>query len=155
QGLQYLQFLAANYADSELQAALLDTGVEAARYFADKAGVRWKIIKDFPDYYYPTAPGSVAAGRYLEVELIRGHELGEWRKKTYLSPHVPNGITHDELFAWGGFTDVMRWDFAVLGQRMSEDWRGFGPGMMAYFVKAAQVDRQIPTHLETPVRELI
>ncbi|HZS36127.1 MAG TPA: FAD-binding protein, partial [Polyangia bacterium] len=70
-------------------------------------------------------------------------------------PHVPVGITHDELFAWGGFTNVMGWDFAVLGQRMTDDFRGFGPGMMAWFAKAALIDRKIPAHLETSVRELI
>lgn len=155
EGMKYLQFLAAGYADPELQNALLDTGIAAVRYFAEKAGVRWKLIQKFPDYYYPTAPGTVAEGRYLEVELFKGAELGEWRKKTYLSPHMPNGITHDELFAWGGFTHVMNWDFATLGQRMSEDYRGFGPGMMAYFIKAALIDRKIPAHLETTVRELV
>jgi 3-oxosteroid 1-dehydrogenase len=155
EGLKYLQFLSAGYADPELQATLLDGGVEAVRYFGERAGVRWKIIQGFPDYYYPTAPGSLAAGRYLEVELFSGRELGEWRKKTYLSPHVPIGITHDELFAWGGFTGVMRWDFAVLGQRMSEDQRGFGPGLMGWFIKAALLDRKIPAHLETAVRELV
>ena len=155
EGLEYLKFLAAGYADPELQNALLDNGLEAVKYFAEKAGVKWKLVKGFPDYYYPTAPGSAKEGRYLEVELIKGHDLGDWRKKTYLSPHVPIGITHDELFAWGGFTNVMQWDFAVLGQRMTEDYRGFGPGMMAYFVKAALVDRKIPAHTETAVRELI
>jgi 3-oxosteroid 1-dehydrogenase len=155
EGLRYLQFLAAGYADPELQNQLLDNGILAARYFEEHAGVRWKIIKDFPDYYFPTAPGSAKTGRYLEVELFKGHELGEWRKKTYLSPHMPNGITHDELFAWGGFTHVMSWDFATLGQRMTEDHRGFGPGMMAYFVKAAVIDRKIAAHLSTPAREII
>src|SRR5262245_44269958 len=154
-GLKYMQFLAAGYADPALQAGLLDGGIEAARWFQDKAGVRWKIVRDFPDYYYPTAPGSAAAGRYLEVELIQGKELGEWRKRTYLSPHVPIGITHDELFAWGGFTGILGWDFARLGQRMSEDWRGFGPGMMAWFLKAALIDRAIPACLETAVKEVL
>jgi 3-oxosteroid 1-dehydrogenase len=155
EGLRYLAFLAAGYADPELQATLLDVGVEAVRHFAERAGVRWKLIRGFPDYYFPHAPGTLASGRYLEVELFQGTELGEWRKKTYLSPHVPNGITHDELFEWGGFTNVMNWDFARLGKRMSEDVRGFGPGMMAYFVKAAIIDRRIPALLSTAVRELI
>jgi 3-oxosteroid 1-dehydrogenase len=154
-GLEYLQFLAAGYEDRELQAILVDAGVEAVKWFGEKAGVKWKIIKDFPDYYYPTAPGTLAGGRYLEVELFRGADLGEWRKKTFLSPHVPVGITHDELFSWGGFTGVMGWDFAVLGQRMAEDLRGFGPGMMAYFIKNALIDRQIPASLETTVQGLI
>jgi 3-oxosteroid 1-dehydrogenase len=91
----------------------------------------------------------------LEVELFEGSKLGEWQKKTYLSPHMPNGITHDELFAWGGFVNVMKWDFAMMGKRYKNDMRGFGPGMMAYFVKAAMIDRSIPAYTETPVRELI
>jgi 3-oxosteroid 1-dehydrogenase len=49
----------------------------------------------------------------------------------------------------------MKWDFATLGKRMSEDWRGFGPGMMAWFIKAAVIDRGIPALVETPARELI
>ena len=154
-GLAYLQFLAAGYADPALQAILLDTGPVAARYFAERAGVRWKLIKGFPDYHYPKAPGTVAAGRYLEVELFDGNALGEWQSKTYLSPHMPNGIDHDELFAWGGFVNVLKWDFSLLAKRYRKDMRGFGPGMMAYFVRAAMIDRKIPAFVESPVTELI
>ncbi len=155
EGKKYLEFLAAGYADPRLQALLLDVGPVATKYFHDKAGVKWKIIKDFPDYHYPKAPGTLAAGRYLEVELFTGADLGDWQKKTYLSPHMPNGITHDELFAWGGFVNVMKWDFGLMGKRYKHDMRGFGPGMMAYFVKAALVDRKIPAYLESPVRSLV
>ncbi|MGH7294254.1 MAG: FAD-binding protein, partial [Polyangiaceae bacterium] len=155
QGLAYLQFLAGGYADTEMQRVLLDTGRTAARYFEEKAGVRWKIVKGFPDYHHPRAPGTVAAGRYLETELFDGVALGDWQKRTYLSPHMPNGITHDELFAWGGFVNVMQLDFATMGKRYKRDQRGFGPGMMAYFVKAAMIDRGIPAYLETPARALV
>ncbi len=155
EGKKYLDFLAAGYADPRLQALLLDVGPVATKYFHEKAGVKWKIIKDFPDYHYPKAPGTLAAGRYLEVELFAGADLGDWQKKTYLSPHMPNGITHDELFAWGGFVNVMKWDFGLMGKRYKNDMRGFGPGMMAYFVKAALIDRKIPAYLESPVRSLV
>jgi 3-oxosteroid 1-dehydrogenase len=155
EGLRYLEFLAAGYADPELQRALLDQGRVVAQHFQERAGVKWKLIKGFPDYHYPKAPGSIAAGRYLEVELFKGSDLGEWQNKTYLSPHMPNGINHDELFAWGGFVNVRNWDFALMGKRYRGDYRGFGPGMMAYFVKAAMVDRGIPAYLDTAVRELI
>src|SRR5262249_13240539 len=133
----------------------LAAGLEAVRYLGDKAGLRWKIIAGFPDYHYPKAPGTAAAGRYLEVELFDGAALGPWQKKTYLSPHMPNGITHDELFAWGGFVNVMRWDFALMGKRYRSDQRGFGPGMMAYLVKAAMIDRGIPAYVGAPARELV
>jgi len=154
-GASYLRFLSAGYADPILLENLLELGPVVVRYFEERAGVRFKIIKGFPDYHYPKAPGSLAQGRYLEVELFDGAALGQWQRLTYLSPHMPNGIDHDELFAWGGFTQVMSWDFKLMGKRFAADRRGFGPGLMAYFVKAAQVDRKIPALLETPVRELV
>jgi 3-oxosteroid 1-dehydrogenase len=155
EGMRYLEFLAGGYGDPALMRALLENGRVAAKYFQEKAGVRWKIVAGFPDYHYPKAPGTVAAGRYLETELFDGKLLGDWQKRTYLSPHMPNGITHDELFAWGGFVNVRRWDFATMGKRYAKDMRGFGPGMMAHFVKAAVIDRGIPALLETPARELV
>src|SRR5262249_4469343 len=147
--------LGAGYADERLQDNLVERGPEVARWFAERAGGRWKIIKNFPDYHYPRAPGTVAAGRYLEVELFPGADLGPWQKKTFLSPHMPNGLTHDELFAWGGFPKVLSWDFALMGKRVRQDLRGFGPGMMAYFIKAALLDRRIPVKLSAPARALV
>jgi 3-oxosteroid 1-dehydrogenase len=68
---------------------------------------------------------------------------------------MPNGIDHDELFAWGGFVNVLKWDFSLMAKRYRKDMRGFGPGMMAYFVKAAVIDRKIPAFVDSPVTELI
>jgi 3-oxosteroid 1-dehydrogenase len=154
-GRAYFEFLAGGYAEPELMDVLLRTGVEAAVYVEEHAGVRWKIIEDFPDYHHPHAPGTAATGRYLEVELFDGKTLGEWQGRSYLSPHMPPGITHDELFAWGGLSAVARWDYAKMGERMARDIRGMGPGMMGYFIKAVAVDRGIPVYLRCPVRELI
>jgi 3-oxosteroid 1-dehydrogenase len=154
-GKAYLDFLAGGYADPALARTLFETGPEAARYFGEKAGVRWKIIKGFPDYYYPTAPGTVAHGRYLEVELFEGASLGEWQQRTYSTPHMPLGITHDELFEWGSLSCVLRWDFKTMASRIKADRRGFGPGMMGWFLKAALIDRGIRAHVKTPARELV
>jgi 3-oxosteroid 1-dehydrogenase len=156
QGRAYLEFLAAGYADPELANNLLEVGPAAARYFGERAGVRWKLIAGFPDYHYPRAPGTLAAGRYLETELFDGKTLGEWQNKSYaMSPHMPNGITHDEMFEWGGFTHILKWNFSLMGKRISQDLRSFGPAMMGYFLKAALVDRKIPAHVDTPLRELL
>lgn len=152
---KYLDFLAGGYADPELQQILFDLGPKVAQWAEEQAGVRWKIIKDFPDYHYPHAPGTAASGRYLEVELFDGAQLGPWQKKTYLSPHMPPGINHDELFGWGGLATITKWDFALMGKRIARDQRGMGPGMMGYFIKAAMIDRAIPAYVDTPVRGLI
>lgn len=151
----YLDFLAGGYADPELAKILFETGPVVARWAEEKAGVKWKVIENFPDYHYPHAPGTVAKGRYLEVELFDGAQLGPWQKKTYLTPHMPPGIVHDELFAWGGLATIMKWDFALMGKRVAKDQRGMGPGMMGYFVKAAMIDRQIEARVGCAVRALI
>jgi 3-oxosteroid 1-dehydrogenase len=151
----YLDYLAGGYAEPELQQILFETGPVVARWAEEKAGVRWKIIKDFPDYHYPHAPGTAASGRYLEVELFDGATLGPWQKKTYLTPHMPPGIVHDELFAWGGLSTITKWDYALMGKRIQKDQRGMGPGMMGYFLKAALIDRKIDAHVSTPVTGLV
>lgn len=155
EAMKYFEFLAGGYADRELQRVLFETAPVVARWLEEKAGVRWKVIKDFPDYHYPHAPGTAATGRYLEVELFEGAQLGPWQKKTYLTPHMPPGITHDELFAWGGLATITKWDFGLMGKRVGKDIRGMGPGMMAYFVKAAMIDRAIPAYTEHAARELL
>jgi 3-oxosteroid 1-dehydrogenase len=155
EGRQYYEFIAAGYASAPHQKKLLDTMHEAIRYVGDKAGLCWKACQGLPDYYYPTAPGSKASGRYLSVELFDAKTLGEWQAKTWLTPIMPPGALHEEMYAWGGLAKVTTWDYELLGKRIAEDLRTFGPGMMAAFVKAAVIDRKIPAYLETPVRALV
>lgn len=151
----YLDFLAGGYSDPALADTLFEMGPVVAQWVQEHAGVQWRIIKEFPDYYYPHAPGTVAHGRYLEPELFEGAQLGEWQKRVYGSPHMPPGITHEELFEWGGLSAMPRWDFAKMGKRISKDIRGMGPAMMGWFVKAAMVDRGIEALLSTPAVALI
>jgi 3-oxosteroid 1-dehydrogenase len=155
EGRKYYEFIAAGYASAPHQKKLLDTMHEAIRYVGDKAGLRWKACQGLPDYYYPNAPGSKASGRYLSVELFDAKTLGEWQAKTWLTPIMPPGALHEEMYAWGGLAKVTTWDYELLGKRIAEDLRTFGPGMMAAFVKAAVIDRKIPAYLETPVRALV
>ena len=152
---EYLAFLAGGYADEAMADVLFERGREAVQYLEDEAKVPWKIIDGFPDYHHPHAPGTVGHGRYLEVELFEGATLGPWQKQTYLTPHMPPGITHDELFGWGSLSGILQWDFALMGKRIGQDMRGMGPGMMGYMVRAAMVDREIPAHVSTPVRRLV
>ena len=151
----YLAFLAGGYADPELAKVLFERGPEVAQWVEEVAGIPWRIIDDFPDYHFPKAPGTVAEGRYLETELFEGKELGPWQKKVYTTPHMPPGIRHDELFAWGGLPRMMEWDFQKMGARIGADVRGMGPAMMGWFIKAAVIDRAIEARVDCAVVELI
>ena len=145
----YFDFLAAGFNDAALTKTLLANYRDALDYVEDKAGVAWEAVDGLHDYYYPDAPGS-GTGRYLAVKLFDGTQLGEWQTKTWaMSPHLPPGLTHREMYEWGGLANVTKWNYELLGERMATDQRSFGPGMMAYFVKAAMVDRAIPAHVET------
>jgi len=154
-GRQYLEFLAAGFADAGLMDTLIGNVHEAVRYMEEKAGVRWLSVKDLPDYYYPHAPGTKSGGRYLSVELFSGAELGEWQQRTYQSPIIPLGLLHEDVYRFGGLAKVTEWDYELVGQRITDDVRSQGTGMMGWFLKAAVIDRGIPAHVDTPVRELI
>jgi 3-oxosteroid 1-dehydrogenase len=151
----YLDFLAGGYADEKLAEKLFRLGPQVAKWMADKAGVKWQVIEEFPDYYYPTAPGSAPSGRYLECELYDGHRLGDWRKLSYTTPHMPPGISHEELFGWGGLSAMMTWDFATMGKRVAKDIRGMGPAMMGWFLENALITRGIECWNEAPVVEIL
>ena len=155
-GRRYFEFLSAGFADPKLQAALLENMKPAIEYMGKEAGVRWIAVEGLPDYYYPDAPGSHAGGRYLSLDLFVGKTLGEWQTRTYpMTPHVPPGALHREMYAWGGLACVTTWDYQLIGQRLADDQRSFGPGLMGWFVKAAMVDRGIPAFVGAPARALV
>jgi len=151
----YLDFLAGGYSRKGHADVLYEQGPVVARHAQERWGVKWQLIRDFPDYHYPKAPGTIAHGRYLEAELFDGKSLGAWQRKAYTTPHMPPGVTHDELFAWGGLSAMAKWDFAKMGQRVGADIRGMGPAMMGWFLKAALIDRGLEAHVKCPVVELV
>ena len=154
-GRRYYEFNSAGYSSPAHLDKLLATMHTAVEYFEKEAGVRWLSVEKLPDYYYPKAPGSKGGGRYLCVELFDGAELGEWQQKTFLTPHFPLGVLHEELYAWGGLAKVTEWNYELLGERITSDQRAWGAGMMGYFLKSALIERKIPAFVDSPVRELV
>jgi 3-oxosteroid 1-dehydrogenase len=146
-GFRYLQRLSMGYGEDE---AILNFAVHARRalkYFEEKAGLKMNVIHGCPDYYYGLTNDSVSEGRLLEVEPFPGANLGkEWQPRTRLSPQVPYALTTQDIADAGGLAAMMKWDFELMGRRISEDLRCAGSGLAAYFVKAV-LDRGIP--LET------
>ncbi|MET0251700.1 MAG: FAD-binding protein, partial [Novosphingobium sp.] len=153
-GFRYVSALAMGYADERLVRNQALHGPVALRYFEDAIGLRMQVIRDFPDYYYPHSDDAVAEGRYLEVEPFPAASLGQWQQKTRLTPHLPAGFTHHDIFAGGGTANLMAWDYALLAERIGKDERCLGPGLAAAFVKGA-LDRGIALHTGTTAIALI
>lgn len=153
-GFRYVQSLSLGYGDDR---AILNQAVHgpvALKYFEDRIGLKMCLIRDLPDYYFPANKDGLAEGRYLEVLPFPAQSLGEWQTKTRVSPHVPYGLTHEDIFHGGGMANMMNWDFNVMAERLTKDERCAGPGLAAAFVKGA-LDLGIPLHTGVNVQELI
>jgi 3-oxosteroid 1-dehydrogenase len=153
-GFRYVQSLSMGYGDERAMRNQAIHGPVALKYFESKIGLKMQVIRDFPDYYYPHNNDSVAEGRYLEVEPFPADQLGEWQHKTRLTPHLPAGFTHEDIFHGGGLANILGWDYGLLADRITKDLRCLGPGLAAYFVKGA-LDRGIPLYTNTSAEELI
>lgn len=150
--LEYLEFLSGGEYEEENLTAFIANAPLALKHLMERAGVRFAISKSTGDYYSARAPGALRVGHHLHVEPFPGATLGEWQDKTRTSPHMPPGVTTDEMASWGSMDN---WDQELLAKRIAEDMRTSGPGLAAYLVKAALVDRQIPCYIGTPAEELV
>lgn len=127
---------------------------EAALWLEDIGAIEWSVIPDYPDYYYPTAPGSAPTGRYLTSAPFEGRALGEARGLLLDSPHWPIGITYEEMFAWGGLSSRDRWDHATMAARREQDVMTFGQGIAGWLL-AAVVTRSIAIKVGTELISLV
>ena len=153
-GYRYVRRLAMEYGNP---LAILNTVVharEALKYFEDRVGLEMEVIRDCPDYYFGASNDAVSEGRMLECAPFKGATLGEWQHRTRVSPQMPYGFTHADMAAGGGTANMMQWDFARMGERLTNDERCLGTGLAAYFVKGA-LDRDIPLLTDANAEELI
>jgi 3-oxosteroid 1-dehydrogenase len=153
-GFRYVKSLSMGYGDDRAILNQAIHGPVALKYFESAIGLKMQVIRNFPDYYFPHNNDSVAEGRYLEVEPFPADTLGEWQHRTRLTPHLPAGLTHEDIFHGGGLANMLGWDYELLADRITKDLRCLGPGLAAYFVKGA-LDRNIPLYTDTSVEELI
>ena len=137
--LAYVQAAAGRDASS-VDAALCERWIrgaaDAACWLESVGAIRWELIPDYPDYYYPELPGARAAGRYLTGAPFAGGQLGAARSQMHVSPHFPVGITYGEMFAWGGMSSKSRWDWSLVAERRAQDVLTFGSGIVAALFQA-------------------
>ena len=153
-GFRYLQRLAMGYGNDFDTLNFAIHAPEALGYYEERIGLRMVPIRDCPDYYYGVSNDAVSEGRMLEVEPFPAASLGDWQERTRVSPQMPYGMTHHDIFAAGGVANIAKWDFGLMGDRLTRDERCLGAGLAAYFVKGA-LDRSIPLHVGTSAEELI
>lgn len=142
--LAYVQAAAGRDAasvDARLCERWIRGAADAAAWLESVGAIRWELIPDYPDYYYPKLPGSRAAGRYLTGAPFAGVQLGADRATLHVSPHFPVGITYAEMFAWGGMSSKSRWDWPLVAERRSQDVLTFGSGIVGALYLAVRQRR--------------
>lgn len=153
-GLAYMQRLSAGFGDEAAMRNIANVAPVALEFFEKHAGLRMRLIKNFADYFWPQFSDARPEGRFLEPEPFDGKTLGAWQYTTRLSPLVPHGLTHADMFEAGGVANFLAWDYPLMARRLHDDERCLGPALAAYFVKAA-IDRDIPMMTNIDVHHLV
>jgi 3-oxosteroid 1-dehydrogenase len=150
--LAYLQFLSSGLADEELQRSYVERGDEVIEFLRDKAGVRFEVVRDYPDYFFPDAPGSKAEGRYLEVVPFEAARLGELRDRFVgPSPFGSDLVGTPDLVAAGGDPTEIA---AAVERHISRGELCAGAALSASLVLAAG-ERNVEMRTETRAVRLI
>jgi 3-oxosteroid 1-dehydrogenase len=140
--IAYMRFLGGGSLDEERMQTFVDRSPEALKFF-EACGVRFRLVRGVTDHYYGKAPGSHAAGRSLEVELMSGFDLDGWRERVHTPEDVPCFVTAEEQVSWGGINSFSRWDQKLVRERKERDMRGKGLGLVCHFVRALR-ERNVP-----------
>jgi 3-oxosteroid 1-dehydrogenase len=127
----------------------------ALKYFADHASMRWKLIDDWPDYYFPEVPHSVPSGRYIEVEPFSAHTLGSfWRSNCQVGPTGGGRLTHDEARRGGGAARQDKEAQQLSAARTASDVRTQGSGLSAALLHGV-LERHVAIRTATAAEQLL
>ena len=132
--LEYMRFLAGGEAITANLDAFVDRSPDALRFFLS-CGVPFRIAKGVRDHYFGVAPGAKEEGRSLEVDLVSGYDLGQWRDRVRMSSVQPCYITAEEQIKWGGVNRAAQWDSELVRTRQDADMRGKGVGLVCQLLK--------------------
>jgi 3-oxosteroid 1-dehydrogenase len=133
--ISYMRFLGGGSCDDDRMSTFVDRSPEALKFF-ERCGVPFHLVRGITDHYFDKAPGSHAVGRSVEVDLISGFDLGDWRERVAAPSDVPCYVTAEEQIAWGGINSFSHWDQDLVRERKDRDMRGKGLGLICHFLKA-------------------
>jgi 3-oxosteroid 1-dehydrogenase len=133
--IAYMRFLGGGGVDDNRMLTFVDRSPGVLRFF-EKCGIRFHVVHGLTDHYYGKSPGSHAVGRSVEVELISGFDLGDWRDRVSAPDDVPCFVTAEEQIAWGGINSFSGWDQELIRERKRQDMCGKGLGLICHFIKA-------------------
>lgn len=166
EALEYLEVVTKGRApDPALLEHYVDNAAAAFRYIESATPLRFTPSRAFSDYY-ADKPGGKPRARSLDTapyDVIG--ELGEWAGRVRETPHMPMGLTQDELASAGSApdprntyvgdgTDAPVDLMALMEERANAGLRTLGVGMVGALLRGA-LDHDVVISLGTPARELV
>ena len=150
----YLSHLGAGHQNDANLRAYVDNAPDVLKFFCDEVGIPFYAVPNFPDYYHGMAPGSRGQGRNLQVKPFQARSLGAERERLRVAPAVTHRATFEEMAAWGGRARPQGWDRQLIQERIDQDVRTFGAGLIGHLIQAA-LQRNIPMLTSTSVSSLV
>lgn len=140
-GIEYLLSAGAeesSHFDPALAAEWMYHASATVAYLEGRAGMAWRVIPDYPDYYFPQARASRSWGRYLTSAPVLLAELGDDATRVRRTPHFPSGLTYQEMLDWGGMAKRASWPASVFTARREAGVVTFGEGLIAQLYRAVR-----------------
>jgi 3-oxosteroid 1-dehydrogenase len=153
-GFRYLKRLSMDYGNDVATLNKVVHARVALKYFEDRIGLKMRVIRDCPIIITATATTACPKAGCSKSSRSRPKRSANGSPRHASARTSPYGFTHEDIFEFGGVPNMVKWDFARMGERLAKDERCLGPGLAAYFVKGA-LDRGIPIQTDTNVVGLI
>lgn len=144
----YLEFLSGGFGEGELRDVYVEQGPLILRTMMERFGIPFEIIREFPDYYCPKAPGSKEEGRYLETAPFEVELLGNWASRTLAGQYPVT--TSERVSAGPNASELGR---MARGHELAGE-RCAGGALAGHFLKAA-FDRGVEFRTESRATKLV
>jgi succinate dehydrogenase/fumarate reductase flavoprotein subunit len=131
QGLDYLRYLSGGFAEEEKMRMYVKEAAATIDTFT-QLGISFRIIEGLPDHYFPGAPGSLRAGRTLEVVPLAKKALPDSAPALLESPYMPGGVSWTDAIEWGGLGNRYSWPAESLAYAASV--YAAGQGLVAWLL---------------------
>ncbi|MGM0579550.1 MAG: FAD-dependent oxidoreductase [Bacteroidota bacterium] len=155
EAMTYIKKLAEDRVDDSIIESLIDNGPKMVKYIEEKTPLKFKLIKDYPDYHPDWEGGKPKGGRSLESGLFDTNELGEWKDKLRKSPIFGfTPITFEEAMKWKVFSNPKDMDMELVSERLQKGKVGYGEALIGKLLSAC-LKRGVEPILKTAAKQLI
>jgi 3-oxosteroid 1-dehydrogenase len=155
EALTYVRKLAEGRIDDKVLVSLVDNGPKMVEFVENHTPLKFRTVKNYPDYHPDWEGGKPYGGRSLESGLFDSKLLGTWQNKLRKSPIFGfTPITFEEAMKWKVFSNPKDMDMEVVSDRLQKGIVGYGEAMIGSLLLAC-LERDIEPMMNTTAKQLV